>query len=68
MKTQKPKPKKISTKSKILPKQKDASVRLTTAPPKIQLITPFLWFDKKAKEAAMFYCSIFPNSKITKIT
>jgi predicted 3-demethylubiquinone-9 3-methyltransferase (glyoxalase superfamily) len=27
-------------------------------------ITPHLWFDKQAKEAAAFYCSVFPNSKI----
>jgi predicted 3-demethylubiquinone-9 3-methyltransferase (glyoxalase superfamily) len=26
---------------------------------------PCLWFDSKAKEAADFYCSIFPNSKVT---
>ncbi|WP_258098228.1 VOC family protein [Marinoscillum pacificum] len=28
-------------------------------------IIPCLWFDNQAKEAAEFYCSIFPNSKIT---
>jgi len=28
-------------------------------------ITPCLWFDTRAEEAAKFYCSIFPNSKIT---
>jgi predicted 3-demethylubiquinone-9 3-methyltransferase (glyoxalase superfamily) len=27
-------------------------------------ITPFLWFDKEAEEAARFYCSIFKNSKV----
>ncbi len=27
-------------------------------------ITPHLWFDKEAKEAAEFYCSVFDNSKI----
>jgi predicted 3-demethylubiquinone-9 3-methyltransferase (glyoxalase superfamily) len=27
-------------------------------------ITPFLWYDKEALEAAKFYTSIFPNSKI----
>ena len=27
-------------------------------------IYPCLWFDGKAKEAATFYCDIFPNSKI----
>lgn len=30
-------------------------------------ITPFLWFDDKAEEAATFYASIFPNSKIHKV-
>ncbi len=34
----------------------------------MQKITPHLWYDKEAKEAAEFYCSIFPNSKITNIT
>jgi len=28
-------------------------------------IHPCLWFDGQAKEAATFYCSIFPGSKIT---
>ena len=28
-------------------------------------IYPCLWFETQAKEAAMFYCSIFKNSKIT---
>ena len=30
----------------------------------MQKISPFLWFDGKAEEAAKFYISIFPNSKI----
>ena len=30
----------------------------------MQKITPFLWFDGKAEEAAKFYVSIFDNSKI----
>jgi predicted 3-demethylubiquinone-9 3-methyltransferase (glyoxalase superfamily) len=33
-----------------------------------QKITPFLWFNDKAEEAAKFYTSIFKNSKIVKIT
>src|SRR5437667_6141128 len=33
-----------------------------------QKIVPHLWFDKEAKEAAQFYTSIFPESKITNIT
>jgi predicted 3-demethylubiquinone-9 3-methyltransferase (glyoxalase superfamily) len=34
----------------------------------IPKITPHLWFDKEGKEAAKFYTSIFPNSKITNMT
>src|SRR5438093_4928104 len=30
----------------------------------MQKITPFLWFDDQAEEAAKFYTSIFKNSKI----
>ena len=30
----------------------------------MQKITPFLWFDKEAEEAARFYVSIFKNAKI----
>lgn len=33
-----------------------------------QPITPHLWFDKDAKEASAFYCSVFPDSKITSAT
>jgi predicted 3-demethylubiquinone-9 3-methyltransferase (glyoxalase superfamily) len=33
----------------------------------MQKITPHLWFDKEAKEAAEFYVSLFPNSKISNI-
>jgi predicted 3-demethylubiquinone-9 3-methyltransferase (glyoxalase superfamily) len=32
-----------------------------------QKITPFLWFDQQAEEAASFYTSIFPNSKIVRV-
>ena len=31
---------------------------------KIQKITPFLWFEKGAEEAAKFYTTVFKNSKI----
>ena len=34
----------------------------------MQRISPFLWFDDKAEEAARFYTSVFKNSKINKIT
>ena len=33
----------------------------------VQKITPFLWFDHQAEEAAKFYTSIFKNSRIRKI-
>lgn len=31
-------------------------------------IVPHLWYDKEAKEAAEFYVSIFPDSKMTDVT
>jgi predicted 3-demethylubiquinone-9 3-methyltransferase (glyoxalase superfamily) len=34
----------------------------------IQMITPCLWFDHQAEEAARFYAAIFRNSKIVGIT
>ena len=34
----------------------------------IQKITPFLWFDTQAEEAAKYYVGIFKNSKIEKIS
>ena len=37
-------------------------MRLTTR------ITPCLWFDHQAEEAARFYVSIFPNAKILGVT
>ncbi|MDQ0300289.1 putative 3-demethylubiquinone-9 3-methyltransferase (glyoxalase superfamily) [Salibacterium salarium] len=33
-----------------------------------QNIVPHLWYDKEAKEAAEFYTSIFPASRITNVT
>jgi predicted 3-demethylubiquinone-9 3-methyltransferase (glyoxalase superfamily) len=31
-------------------------------------ITPHLWFDTQARDAAAFYCSVFPDSRITHLT
>jgi predicted 3-demethylubiquinone-9 3-methyltransferase (glyoxalase superfamily) len=31
-------------------------------------ISPFLWFDDQAEEAANLYVSLFPNSKITNLS
>jgi len=33
-----------------------------------QKITPCLWFDTEAEDAAKFYCSIFENSKIEQVS
>jgi predicted 3-demethylubiquinone-9 3-methyltransferase (glyoxalase superfamily) len=33
----------------------------------MQKITPFLWFDHQAEEAAKFYTSVFKNSKVGRI-
>lgn len=33
-----------------------------------QKITPFLWFDGQAEEAANFYVSLFPDSAVTGVT
>jgi predicted 3-demethylubiquinone-9 3-methyltransferase (glyoxalase superfamily) len=30
-------------------------------------ITPFLWFDHQAEEAANFYAAVFKNSKVTSV-
>jgi predicted 3-demethylubiquinone-9 3-methyltransferase (glyoxalase superfamily) len=34
----------------------------------VKHITPFLWFDTEAEEAAKFYTSVIPNSKINRVT
>jgi predicted 3-demethylubiquinone-9 3-methyltransferase (glyoxalase superfamily) len=34
----------------------------------VQKLTPCLWFDTEGEEAATFYTSVFPNSKILEIT
>lgn len=33
-----------------------------------QKITPCLWFDTQAEEAAKFYCSVFKDSRIGKVS
>jgi len=33
-----------------------------------QKIIPHLWFDQEAREAASFYCSVFPDSCIANVT
>jgi predicted 3-demethylubiquinone-9 3-methyltransferase (glyoxalase superfamily) len=31
-------------------------------------ITPFLWFDRQAEQAARFYVSVFPDSRIEQVS
>ncbi len=37
-------------------------------PKQLQKITPCLWFDSQAEEAANFYVTVFKNSKINYVT
>lgn len=46
-----------------LPKSKHQPTRMKP----VKKITPFLWFDGRAEEAARFYTSIFKNSKIKSV-
>jgi predicted 3-demethylubiquinone-9 3-methyltransferase (glyoxalase superfamily) len=34
----------------------------------VKHVTPFLWFDKEAEDAAKLYTSVIPNSKIDGVT
>jgi predicted 3-demethylubiquinone-9 3-methyltransferase (glyoxalase superfamily) len=34
----------------------------------VQKVTPHLWYDMEAAEAAEFYCSVLPDSKVTGVT
>ncbi len=34
----------------------------------MQKITPFLWFDRQAEEAANFYVSVFKDAKVKGMT
>jgi predicted 3-demethylubiquinone-9 3-methyltransferase (glyoxalase superfamily) len=43
-------------------------MRRRTVKPIAKPLTPHLWFEKEAKEAAEFYCTVFPNSRITSVT
>jgi predicted 3-demethylubiquinone-9 3-methyltransferase (glyoxalase superfamily) len=40
------------------------SVSVPTGDRHMQKITPFLWFDGKAEEAASFYVSLFKNARV----
>lgn len=43
-------------------------MRRTEPKTRAQKIVPHLWFDKEAKEAAEWYTSVFPDSRITHVT
>jgi predicted 3-demethylubiquinone-9 3-methyltransferase (glyoxalase superfamily) len=42
-------------------------MRKSPVPTITQKITPFLWFDSQAEQAAEFYTSVFENSRIKQI-
>jgi predicted 3-demethylubiquinone-9 3-methyltransferase (glyoxalase superfamily) len=44
----------------------DGSAGHVTRSQTMPKITPFLWYDTQAEEAAKFYCSVIKNSKIHK--
>jgi hypothetical protein len=48
--------------------QKDYPVQLLPNERSMQKITPFLWYAKEAEDAAKFYTSIFPNSRVVRVT
>src|SRR5262245_22140197 len=60
----------IGCSAKSRPRSRDGG-KAPRAPEKMERtmkpITPHLWFEKEAKEAAQFYCAVFPNSKITSV-
>jgi predicted 3-demethylubiquinone-9 3-methyltransferase (glyoxalase superfamily) len=35
---------------------------------KVQKIVPHLWYSKEAEEAAKFYASVFPDSRVDRVT
>jgi predicted 3-demethylubiquinone-9 3-methyltransferase (glyoxalase superfamily) len=39
-----------------------------TSPNKLQKIVPSLWYTKEAEEAARFYASVFPESRVDRVT
>jgi predicted 3-demethylubiquinone-9 3-methyltransferase (glyoxalase superfamily) len=41
---------------------------MTATARSIQKITPHLWYTKEAAEAARFYASIFPDSRVDRVT
>lgn len=54
---------KKKAKVKAKPKKKKAAATFSAAAK--QKIMTYLWFNDQAEEAARFYCTLFPNSKIT---
>lgn len=55
--------KKKKAKAKAKAKARKAAAKVSAAPK--QKITTYLWFNDQAEEAVRFYCTLFPNSKVT---
>lgn len=58
------KPRKSAKPAKAKPTSRPAAASITRKPS----ITPFLWFDREAEEAAEFYCDVFPGSKVLSVS
>jgi predicted 3-demethylubiquinone-9 3-methyltransferase (glyoxalase superfamily) len=43
-------------------------LHMSEVAPQVEKITPFLWFNNQAEEAARFYTSVFKNSEVLGIT
>jgi predicted 3-demethylubiquinone-9 3-methyltransferase (glyoxalase superfamily) len=46
----------------------DRRVNMGSKETPMQKITPFLWYSAEAEQAAAYYASVFPNSRITRVT
>jgi len=44
-----------------------ATLVFSNKEPPMQKITPFLWYSTQAEEAANFYASVFPDSRVTRV-
>lgn len=51
-------------KTKTAARRSTRTRRKTSGSRRVQTISPFLWFDNQAEDAAKLYVSIFPNSRI----
>src|SRR5258708_13892113 len=51
----------------ILVASRPPGTKMTAMSTQLQKITPFLWYAREAEEAARYYASIFPASRVDRI-